>query len=231
MRLWEFGDNKASPLNMVLEQDFILHVRRLKKLKTPHIAANIKLGEIPADYNGRGSIEEAQKRLMSFIQSQEGFFSPMSNGDVFLTWPVCPENKHLVDQSMQVTLPDGVGSKDSSKYMKLYKLPDDYTKVRRTVDNYIHAALPLARRNKPDDVMRLLQSPRARGDLTAWSVNLIESLIKKIDIHLYIRSQSIYKLSDGDKWERLYDEAFIGLDELRQEYFSHLNVSQPKHYF
>ncbi len=56
-------------------------------------------------------------------------------------------------------------------------------------------------------------------------------MIKKIDIHHFIRSQPIYRFIDADHWERICDETFIGLEELRQKYFPHTIVTEPKHLF
>lgn len=232
MRLWEFGDNKAAQFNMMFEQDFILHVRRLKQRKVPHIVANLKLSEAPTAYGERGPIEDAHARLNSFMQSQKGSFAPMPNGDVFLTWEVSPANTHLVDQTLRIAFPKSTSKLEDDKYLQLYKLPDDYVKIRTIVDEYINDSKPVySEKRSAQDCIQLLKGSRARGVLSAWTLDQIESLVKKIDVYHYIRSQPIYRCVDADHWERICDEAYIGFNEFRQTYFPHTDVSQPKHLF
>lgn len=233
MRQWEFIDDKAAPLNIVFEQDFILHIRRLKKQRTPFIVANLILSAIPSSGIDGSSMEDMHNRLKSFMQSEKGVFAPMSNGDVFLTWEVSPEKAHLVSQVLQIALPPGTGRYDQEDYLQLYKLPDDYVKIREVIDGYLKTTSPAlkTKEQKLVDCMRYLQSEDARGDMTAWSVTKIEGLIKRIDLHNYILTQPIYRRHEDGSWERICDEAYIGLGTLHEKYFPHTNVHKPKHLF
>ena len=231
MRMWEFDDNKTIPSNLVLEQDFILKIRRLHRLGTPHLVANLALSAIPADYSGRGTIEEAQRRLQSLVLAQKGTYAEMSNGDVFLIWPHSSISQVFPEQAMMVTLPNGVGPEDVSKYILTFNLPDDYALLRERANYYISEMRDKDKGDEDDSPAKLLQSEATRGPLSAWSVNLIERLIKDFDLSKFIRSQSIYEYQKDKSWKQFFDEAFVGLDEVRQKYFPHVDVTQPKHLF
>lgn len=233
MRQWEFIDDKAAPLNIVFEQDFVLHIRRLKKQKKPFIVANLLLSAVPSAAGAESSIEDLQNRIKSFMQAERGTFAPMANGDVFLTWEVSPDKTHMVDQILKIAIPHGGGRYDQENYLRLFKLPDDYVKIRETTDEYLKASTPavISKEQKLVDCIRFLQSERARGDLTAWSVTQIEGLVKRIELHNYILSQPIYNWTEEEKWERICDEAYIGLAGLHQKYFPHTDVHRPKHLF
>lgn len=231
--MWEFDDNRAAPSSLVLEQDFILRIRRLHRLGTPHLVANIKLSEIPADYSGRGTLEDAQHRLQALVLVQKGSYCEMSNGDVFLVWPNSSISNVFPEQSMMVILPYGVAPDDFEKYVTLFKLPDDYAELREEANHYVNAsresALNAEDENSPQ---ALLKSDMTRGPLTAWSVNLIERLTKDVDLCPFIRSQSIYEYQKRDNsWKQFIDEAFIGLDDAKAKFFPHIDLTQPPHLF
>jgi len=232
MRTWEFDDNRAAPANLVLEQDFILRIRRLHRLGTPHLIANIKLAEIPADYSGRGTLEDAQRRLQSLILAQKGAYAEMSNGDAFLIWPDSAMAKIFPEQALMIALPNGVAPDDFEKYIVLFHLPDDYALLRERANHYVYASREAGTaRPDEDSPASLLQSEMSRGPLTAWSTNQIEKLIKEIDLCHFIRSQSIYEYQPDKSWRQLIDETFVGLDEVRLKFFPHIDVSEPKHLF
>jgi len=231
MRTWEFDDNRAAPSSLVLEQDFILRIRRLHRLNAPYLIANIKLSEIPADYSGRGSLEDAQRRLQSLIIAQKGAYAEMTNGDAFLIWPNSTMAKVFPDQAMMVALPNGVAPTDAEKYVILFHLPDDYALLRERANHYVNTSRQGGAEDDENSPARLLQSESARGALTAWSTNQIERLIKDIDLCPFIRSQSIYEYQKDKSWRQLIDETFVGLEEFKMKFFPHIDVTQPKHLF
>lgn len=233
MRMWEFDDNRAAPSSLVLEQDFILRIRRLHRLGTPHLVANIAISEIPADYSGRGTLQDAQKRLQALVLVQKGSYCEMSNGDVFLIWPDTPIAKIFPEQAMMVILPYGVAADDFTKYVTLFNIPNDYALLRERSNHYVNASREMSLTNEDENSpANLLKSELTRGPLTAWSVNLIEKLTKDIDLCQFIRSQSIYEYQKkDDSWKQFVDEAFIGLDDCKAMFFPHIDLSQPKHLF
>lgn len=231
MRAWEFDDNRAVPTNLVLEQDFILRIRRLHRLETPHLVANIQLSLIPHDYSGRGPLEDAHRRLQALALAQKGTYAEMTNGDVFLIWPDTMLAKAFPDQAMMVTLPNGVLPGDLEKYTLLFHLPDEYGQLRDRANTYVELSRASEAAEDENAPARLLRSDAARGVLTAWSVNQVERLVKEIDLCSFIRSQSVYEFQSDRSWNHLFDEAFIGLEDVKQAYFPHLELRQPKHLF
>src|ERR1700733_9509019 len=86
MRVWEFEDPKAVPSDLVLEQDFIMRVRRLNRLNTPYLIINLVLTAIDNLGRNRSTLEAAHQRLQEFAKITHGLYAEMSNGDVFITW-------------------------------------------------------------------------------------------------------------------------------------------------
>ncbi len=232
--MWEFDDNRAIPTNLVLEQDFILRIRRLQRIGSAHHVANILLSEIPADYHKRGKLEDAQNRLQSLILAQKGIYTAMSSGDVFLIWPKDSFSDTFPHQALETVLPDGFTPEDLEKYVIPYRIPEDYNALRECASAYVEKIKTSSHEEKDDDenaATRLLQSDAARGPLTAWSVNQIEQLAKGIDLCSFIRSQPIYELRPDKSWKPILDESFMGLEEIKQTYFPHIDITQPKHLF
>ncbi|HAX92222.1 MAG TPA: hypothetical protein DCY07_08490, partial [Rhodospirillaceae bacterium] len=197
----------------------------------PHLVANILLSQIPEDYSGRGTIMEAQRRLQALALAQKGLYAEMSNGDVFLIWPSSMLAKAFPDQAIMVTLPNGALPEDKSKYTLLFNLPDDYALLRERANHYVNESRTGDMGEDENSPRFLLQTEAARGPLTAWSVDLIDRLVKDIDLCPFIRTQSVYEIQKDRSWHQLFDESFIGLDEAKQKLFPHLDVLQPKHLF
>jgi len=231
MRMWEFDDNRSVPTNLVLEQDFILRIRRLHRLGTPHFVANIQVSNIPADYSGRGSLDDAHRRLQALALAQKGTYAEMTNGDVFMVWTDSMQAKVFPDQAMMVTLPNGVAPGDVDKYVLRYHLPDDYALLRERANFYVDLSRTASVTEDENSPARLLKSEAARGPLSTWSLNQIERLIRDVDLCPFIRSQSIYAYQKDKSWQQLFDEAFIGLEEVKQTYFPHIDVTHPRHLF
>lgn len=231
MRSWEFDDTRAIPTNLVLEQDFILKIRRFHRLGTPHLVANITISSIPADYSGRGTMEDVHRRLQSIAMAQKGTCCEMSNGDVFMIWPASQMSKVFPDQALMVALPNGVAPDDRAKYVITYTLPDDYAILRERANYYIDESRASAVVEDENSPARLLKSEAARGPLTAWRLNQLERLFKEVDLSTFIRSQTVYELQRDKSWRELFDETFIGLEDLRQAHFPHTVIMEPKHLF
>jgi len=229
--MWEFDDNRAVPTNLVLEQDFILRIRRLHRLGTPHFVANVLVSNIPADYSGRGSFDDVHRRLQALVLAQKGTYAEMTNGDVFLTWPDTMQAKVFPDQAMMVALPNGVAPGDGDKYILRYHLPNEYALLRERANYYVDASRAASVVEDENAPANLLKTEAARGPLSTWSLNQIERLVKDVDLCPFIRSQSVYSVKKDNSWQQLFDEAFIGLDAVKQTYFPHLDVTHPRHLF
>ncbi len=231
MRVWDAEDSRTAATSLVLEQDFILRIRRLHRLNSPHLIANILLSTIPEDYSGRGLIKDAQRRLQALAVAQKGTYAEMSNGDVFLIWPATMLAKSFPHQAMMVTLPNGIAPEDASKFSILFNLPQDYALLRERANHYVNESRTGDGNEDENSPARLLQSEAARGALTAWSVDLIDRLVKEVDLCPFIRSQSIYEVQRDHSWKSLFDESFIGLEEVKQRFFPHIDAEQPRHLF
>lgn len=231
MRSWEFDDTRAIPTNLVLEQDFILKIRRIHRMDTPYLVANISVSIIPAEYSGRGTLEDVHRRIQSLTMAQKGVYCEMSNGDVFVIWPATSMARIFPDQVLMVALPNGVGPDDRNKFVKTYSLPEDYALLRERANHYIDESRSAAISDDASSPIRILQSEAARGPLTSWRLSQLEKLFKEIDLSTFIRSQTVYELQRDKSWRELFDETFIGLEDLRQAYFPHTVITEPKHLF
>ncbi|MDD5586470.1 MAG: hypothetical protein PHY92_05885, partial [Alphaproteobacteria bacterium] len=77
MRIWEVEDNRSIPSNLVLEQDFILRIRRIHRVGALYLAINIPLTAIDIAHGGRGPLEEVQERLQAFAKDSAGAYAEM----------------------------------------------------------------------------------------------------------------------------------------------------------
>src|ERR1700744_353587 len=105
MRVWEFEDNKAIPSDLVREQDFILRVRRLQRLGTPHLVVNLVLNAIEPLARSRRALEAVQKGVQEFAKLTNAIYAEMSNGDVFLTYEKVADANMLAEKLISVMLP------------------------------------------------------------------------------------------------------------------------------
>jgi EAL domain-containing protein (putative c-di-GMP-specific phosphodiesterase class I) len=232
MRMWEVDDNRAMPSNLVLEQDFILRIRRLNRLGKPHLVINIALNATDSMQGGRGPMEKVQARLQAFAQSHDGVYAEMSNGDVFLTWPDNGAARALPDLVMSVVFPDGPVSEDTVALCRLiYRLPGDYALLRERTNHYIAAARTLLASENVISTAQILQSEAARGPLTAWGVTHIEKLLLDIDLPRYVRTQPIYEHQDDGRWSPLFEECYISFEELRRTHFPKMDIAVHEHLF
>ncbi len=231
MRMWEVEDNKAIPSNLVREQDFILRVRRFHRLETPQLVVNILLTQIPAEYSDRGPLEAVQQRLQTYAETWGGSYAEMSCGDVFLCWPETSSSRLHADSLMNVVLPAGVREEDLKKFRFAYHLPADYTALRERINAYIEAARAATASSDTNTPAQLLLSDAARGPLTAWSVNQIQKLLTDLDMRRYIRTQPVYERAQGGRFTPLFDECFIGIQDLQRAHFPRLDIFTPQNLF
>jgi EAL domain-containing protein (putative c-di-GMP-specific phosphodiesterase class I) len=230
MRVWEFEDNKAIPSDLVLEQDFIMRVRRLNRLGTPYLVINLVLSAIEHLQGQRASLESTQQQLQEFCKITSGTYSEMSNGDVFLSWAETSETHVLPARLMSAILPDGAPAEDTNKFLLVYHLPADYTPLRERINHYIEVTRAAAAigTSAPG---KALKSSAAVGPLTAWSVDQIEKLLGEIDLHRYVRTQPVYEYGADGKWTPIMEEYFVSFEDLKRERFPRVEVIAPEHLF
>lgn len=231
MRKWELEDNRAIPSDMVLEQDFILRIRRLNRLGVPQLVVNIALSACDPRYSGRGPLEDAQQRLQNLATTKGGAYAEMSNGDVFLIWPDTNSVGALSDLALKTALPE-CAFEDAVKHRLVYRLPNDYSALRERANYYIEVSRNAAIVGEAESTpSQLLQTEAARGPLTAWSVDQIGRLLQDIALNRYIRLQPIYERGTSGKWTPLFEECAIGFEDLRRAHFPKMEVVAPEHLF
>ncbi len=230
-RVWEFQDNNAIPSDLVREQDFILQVRRMQRVNTPHLVINLVLQAIEPLAKSRRAFEAVQDSLRAFAKVTNAIFADMSNGDVFLVWEKPDDAKLLLAQLVDVMMPGRRGApKKSSKYLLTYNMPADYAQLRERANHYIEvvrtaSALPA------DSAVNALKSEAARGPLTTWSADQIGKLLNEIDLRRYSRTQPIYRRGADGSWTPICEEYFISIEDLRRERFPKLEIITPEHLF
>ncbi len=230
MRVWEFEDNKAIPSDLVLEQDFIMRVRRLNRLGTPHLIVNLVLTAIDHLGRNRSSLESAQQRLQEFCKVTAGLYAEMSNGDVFISWEEKKDTNALPSRLISALLPEDMQNSDTSKFLLTFHMPTDYTLLRERINHYVDISRTAATIGGGEPA-QALQSEEARGPLTAWSVDQIEKLLAELDLRRYVRTQAIYEHQAGGKWQAVSEEYFVSLEDLKRERFPKLEIVAPEHLF
>lgn len=232
--MWEFDDSRAVPTNLVLEQDFILRIRRLQRQGAPYIILNILLSDIPDDYNGRGKIDEAQRRLSAWTNVEGGDFAPMTVGDVFLVWPETDKRsaQEYAEGALSIILTEGgFQDGDIDDYVEIYHLPKDYGNLRERATTYVEMSKHAMVHDDRNSASNLLKSDSARGALTAWSVNQFERLAQEIDLRPYLRTQGVYERIHENEWHPAFEETYMGFQDIKIEHCPHLDLLQPHHLF
>lgn len=229
MRIWEIEDNKAIPSDLVREQDFIMRVRRLNRLGTPHIIINLVLSAIEG-LQTRAALEAAQLRLQEFAKVTNGYYAEMSNGDAFLVWEESADTHVLPSRLLGALLPEGATTEDTGKFILIFPMPEGYIPLRERINYYIEVARSAALIGGSEPANNL-KSDIARGPLTAWSVDQIEKLLEEIDLRRYLRTQPIYEYGADGKWQPVCEEYFIGFEDFRRERFPKLDIIMPEHLF
>lgn len=233
MRTWEIEDSKALPSDLVHEQDFILRVRRMQRHSTPHLVINLVLGGTEPFSMHQGALEAVQRQLQEFTRVTQGFYSEMSNGDVFIAWEETAETQLLPARIVAAILPDAAKGADTGGFLLVYHMPKDYTPLRERTNYYIEAAqaMQIAALSNEGSPAQALQSEAARGELTAWSVDQIGRLLGEIDLRHYARAQFIYHRETSGTWRQVCEEYFIGFEDLRRERFPKLDLVTTEHLF
>lgn len=230
-RTWEIDDSKgAMPVDLVLEQDFILRLRRLQRLGTPHLVINLVLGAIASLAASRPALDKVQANLRELAKITNGTPAEMSNGDMFITWEKASDASILVTRLLSVLPVAKEEARGQESFLLTYQMPRDYTLLRERANHYIEVART-AKSLPSDAPADALRSESARGPLTAWSVDQIGKLLDEIDIRNYARTQSIYHLDESNLWRAISEEYFVSFDDLRRERFPKLDLITPEHLF
>ncbi|MDP9126809.1 MAG: hypothetical protein M3N08_00925 [Pseudomonadota bacterium] len=231
MRTWEIDDNKAFPSDLVREQDFILRVRRLQRLGTPHLVINLVLSALDPFSKNQGALEAVQAQLQEFAKVTQGQYAEMSNGDAFIVWEHNDSTKELPSRIVSAILPDAARSGDISQFLLVYQTPRDYTPLRERTNHYVEVAQAVSALGAEGSPSQALRSEAVRGGLTAWSVDQIGKLLGEIDLRRYGRNQAIYRRNADGGWQQVCEEYFISFEDLRRERFPKLEMITPEHLF
>ena len=187
MRVWEFEDNKAIPSDLVREQDFILHVRRMLRQATPCLVLNFILNAIEALAKNRGALEAVQKKLQEYAKATGGTYYEMSNGDAFIAWEQKPGDARAVAaKAIEAALSEH--SANTHLFMLTYHMPENYALLRERANHYVDAVRAAA--SVGTAFHGIDTTP---GRLTAKNVDQIEHLLGEIDLRRYGRTQNIYR--------------------------------------
>ncbi|MDX2028034.1 MAG: EAL domain-containing protein [Alphaproteobacteria bacterium] len=230
MRTWEIQDTNAIPSDLVREQDFILHVRRMQRQGAPYLVANFVLNASPAMTKNRTILEGVQQQLTEFAKVTQGIYAEMSNGDVFVSWEESATTQPLPQKIASAIFADTKGG-DMAKFLLLYHMPKDYTPLRERTNHYIEVARSAATLIDEASAAQALKSEAARGALTPWSVDQIGKLLGEIDLRRYGRTQPMYRQDADGQWKAFCEEYFISFEDLRRERFPKLDLITPEHLF
>lgn len=217
-------------MDLVHEQDFILQVRRLQRLGTPHLVVNLVLSAVAALVKSRQALEDVQKRLKEFARVTGGVYAEMSDGDIFIVWEETGDAKLLSERLLSVLPIEEPEAKHAGALLHTYHMPQDYTALRERANHYVevvHAANSM----KADTPADALKSESARGPLTAWGVDQIGKLLDDIDVRTYARTQPIYRIDEREQWQAVGEEYFISFNDFRRERFPKLDLITPEHLF
>jgi hypothetical protein len=224
MRVWEFDDNKAKPSNLVLEQDFILRVRRMQRQGGPCLILNFILAEIEPLAKNPTALEEAQKKLQAYAVESHGTSYAMSNGDVFLVWENPGAASLMSERAVEAALE--AYKADVGKFLLTYRMPESYVPLRERANYYVEVARALVIVSDENDKV-----DESSGHLTAKNVDQIEQLLGGIDVRRYGRTQGLYRDAGGGLWAAVAEEYFFSFEDLRRELFPKLDVVGSEHFF
>ncbi|MDR3449928.1 MAG: hypothetical protein P4M15_09350 [Alphaproteobacteria bacterium] len=224
MRVWEVDDNREIPSDLVREQDFILRVRRMQRNGAPTIVLNLILTAIAHLAKSRSALEAVHEKLQAFAKASGGFYSDMSNGDIFIAWDETPDTRGLGSRIVEAILPDHKA--DTAQFLLTYHMPRDYALLRERTNHYVEvvraaATMSLGGEGRVEDT---------RGPLTTKNVDQIGNLLGEIDLRRYARTQNIYRAA-GQGWEMAGEEYFISFEDLRRERFPKLELPTTEHFF
>jgi EAL domain-containing protein (putative c-di-GMP-specific phosphodiesterase class I) len=224
MRVWELEDSKAMPSDLVLEQDFILRVRRMQRHAAPCLVINFVINAVEQLAKSHSALEAVQVKLRDFAKITSGAYFEMSNGDVFIVWENAGDAQGLAQSIVTAILPEQSG--DATRFFLTYHMPKDYTALRERSNHYVEvvrAAVTMGH-GAGSDVTT------AHGPLTAKSLDKISDLLGEIDLRQYSRTQNIYRRRP-EGWQAVAQEYFIGFEDLRRERFPKLEIVSTEHFF
>ena len=221
-RIWEFSDNHAMPTDLVREQDFILRLRRMHRLGTPHFIVNIHISAVAASVHDRTVMEGIERALTTLVTASHGVAMEMSNGDLFLVWDHVSAGQSVLPR-LTALMPEG-----KTDYVQTYTLPADYMVARERANTYVEM---VQNHTLPPESIQALHGDAARGPLTAWSLDQIGKLLGDISLSDYTRIQPIYRRNERGLWLAEREEHFIGFDDLRRDHFPKLDLVASQHLF
>jgi hypothetical protein len=222
MRVWEVQESSFMPSDLVREQDFILHVRRMQRHPQPCLVLNLILNALPSIAKSRGLFEAVQQKLQEFAKASNGLYFEMSNGDVFMVWAENAETPKLANRIVESILPEHIA--DKAQFVLHYHMSRDYVLLRERTNHYVEVVRAAALGEGMGGV------EESRGGLTAKNVDQIGQMLGEIDLRHYSRTQSIYRLTAPD-WQQAGEEYFISFEDLRRERFPKLELIAAEHLF
>ncbi|MGE3770301.1 MAG: EAL domain-containing protein [Bdellovibrionales bacterium] len=210
----------------VLEQDFILQIRRLQKQGEAAWVLNIMFTQMPNLNSHPELLDSVHDHLNDFARKASGSLHLMTNGDGFLILPgrVTKDPSNYAAAILQAILPQGFDPGRSPVALtQIFAMPDDYMPLRERINYYIGIAKDLEE-NVADDPERNLQSDAVQGPLTAYALSEIERLLESLDIRRYHRAQRVYEKQTDGSFKTYYEENFISTTELQQDKFPRLDL-------
>ncbi len=214
------------PGNLVLEQDFILQVRRLQKQAERALVLNVQFAQMPNISGKRELLDAAQDNLHDLARQQGGELYLMTNGDGFLVLPPQPEGRELIfgAELVAAALPVGIDpGRTPVSWLQAFPMPESYIPLRERTNYYVELAkeLDAITAETPE---ALLQASDVRGPLTAYSLSQIERLLDNLDIQKYLRTQTVWHRRTDRDWLPVYEENYVSTSELQQDNFPILEL-------
>lgn len=210
---------------LVLEQDFILQVRRLQKHEQKSSVVNVQLTQLPALAGKPDLIDAMHDRLHELVREAGGEMYQMTNRDVFF---VVPEFRgdalSAAARIATAALPRGLEpGRSPIGWLEVYAMPDDYVQLRERINHYIEIAKAMEEA-QADSPEALLNADEVRGPLTAYALSQIERLLDGLDIRKYLKTQTIRRLDKAGKWQVFYDEYYVSTRDMQQDKFPRLEL-------
>ncbi|MDD4617142.1 MAG: EAL domain-containing protein [Alphaproteobacteria bacterium] len=220
MRVWEFEDKKEAPSDLVLEQDFILRVRRMQRTGVPNLVLNFILTAIEPLKASPAAMKDAQSKLRTYAASSNGAYYEMSNGDVFLVWENPGEARLVSNRAIEAALEPY--RNNTAVFLLTFRTPENYALLRECTNEYVEQARAKA--------AALGEKVDAQGSLTAKTVDYIERILAEVDIKKFGRSQSFFRDTKG-VFIPIGEEYFISTEELRRTHCPKVEFSRRDHFF
>jgi EAL domain-containing protein (putative c-di-GMP-specific phosphodiesterase class I) len=120
---------------------------------------------------------------------------------------------------------------DTSKIIREYHMPKDYTALRERTNHYLENARAASTLGRHDTPERALAQPEVAGPLSAWSLAQVEKVLPEYDVRRYVRTQPLYKRFPDGQWQSQAEEYFVSIEELQRERFPKLEITTPERLF